>query len=64
MSITKQAEAYISEHPSIKDSLIKGLINYSALSREICEHLRTDRFDAVLIACRRYYWKTRKGRAT
>lgn len=60
MSITKQVEQYIIEHPSIKDCLKKDFINYSALSRQICSELKIDKFDAVLISCRRYFWKLKK----
>ncbi|MBN2367686.1 ACT domain-containing protein [Candidatus Woesearchaeota archaeon] len=61
MSITKQVESFISGRPSIKDSLQLGLVNYSALSRQICDELKIEKFDAVLIACRRYYWKSQKN---
>ncbi|MBN2454440.1 hypothetical protein JXB11_02745 [Candidatus Woesearchaeota archaeon] len=56
MNITKLVEGYISSHPSIKDSLIKGLVNYSSLSRLIMKELKLESksFDAVLIACRRH----------
>jgi len=63
MSITKITESYIAEHPSVKDCLKKGLINYSSLTRQICKDLNLDlkkNFDAVLIACRRYYRKVSK----
>jgi len=63
MNITKTTEQYINEHPSIKDAVRKGLINYSALTRRICEDIELDlkkNFDAVLIACRRYYSKVKK----
>ncbi len=62
-NITKLTEQYISEHPSIKDSLKKGLINYSKLARQIADETDTDlkkNFDAILVACRRYYRKVRK----
>lgn len=62
-NITKLTEQYISEHPSIKDCLKKGLINYSSLTRKLCKGLNLDlkkNFDAVLIACRRYYRKVGK----
>jgi hypothetical protein len=55
MNITKDVEQYINSHASVKDILKKGLVNYSALSRQIIKETglkRTD-FDAVLIACRR-----------
>ncbi|MEK6916769.1 MAG: hypothetical protein AABW92_03415 [Nanoarchaeota archaeon] len=57
MNITKATEEYISSHPSIRDCVSKGLINYSALAREICDELKIDSFDAVLIAIRRYFLK-------
>ena len=56
-NITKLTEHYISEHPSIKDALKKGLINYSKLTRQIAEDMDIElkkNFDAILIACRRY----------
>lgn len=60
MNITNLTNQYIVERPSINDCIKKGLINYSALSREICEHSSINSFDAVLIACRRYSWKIKK----
>lgn len=56
-NITKLTERYILEHPSIKDCLKKGMINYSKLTRQIAFDLKIDlkkNFDAVLIACRRH----------
>jgi aspartokinase len=60
MSITKQVEVYIKEHPDIRECLKKDLLNYSELSRQICNELKIKKFDAALIACRRYFWKIRK----
>lgn len=60
VNITKLTEDYIAEHPSIKDCLKKGMINYSSLTRQICIDLDLDvkkNFDAILIACRRYHGK-------
>jgi len=57
------AENYILEHPSIKDCLKNGLINYSSLSRRIISDLNLSpkkNFDAVLIACRRLKRKLKK----
>jgi aspartokinase len=54
MNITRLAQHYIREHPSVADCLDRGLVNYSALAREICQQLNVSAFDAVLIACRRY----------
>lgn len=65
-NITKLTEGYIAEHPFVKDCLKKGLINYSSLTRQICLDLNLDAkksFDAVLIACRRFYNKI-KSEAT
>ena len=59
-NITKLTEDYIAAHPFVKDCLKKGLINYSSLTRQICLDLNLNvkkNFDAVLIACRRYYGK-------
>ena len=58
MSISRVTQRYIREHPSIADCLERGLINYSALAREICEVEKLDgAFDAVLVACRRMHAK-------
>ena len=61
-SITKLTESYIMEHPSVKDCLKNGLINYSSLSRQIAAELSLNKknFDAVLIACRRFKRKLKK----
>ena len=63
-NITKLTEGYIAEHPFVKDCLKKGLINYSSLTRQICQDLNLDprkNFDAILIACRRFYNKVKKS---
>ena len=63
MSITKLTENYILQHPSIKDCLKNGLINYSSLSRQIAfeSDLNPKKdFDAILIACRRFKRKLKK----
>ena len=60
VNITKMTEEYISEHPSVKDCLKKGMVNYSKLARQVASELKIDiknNFDAILIACRRYYRK-------
>ena len=62
-NITKLTENYILEHPSIKDCLKNGLINYSSLSRQIASDLNLNlkkNFDAILIACRRMKRKLKK----
>ena len=63
MNITKLAEDYIGEHPSIKDCLKNNLVNYSSLSRLIASDLNINlkkNFDAILIACRRFRRKLRQ----
>ena len=57
MSISRLTHKYIREHPSVQDCLERGLINYSALAREICSGSDDTSFDAVLVACRRYFQK-------
>ena len=62
-NITKLTENFISEHPSVKDCLKNGLINYSSLSRKIASDLNINlkkNFDAILIACRRFQRKLKK----
>lgn len=63
MNITKLTEQYIENHPSIKDCVKKHLVSYSKLSRQIIKEQKfgSKDFDAVLIACRRYFWKVSKG---
>ena len=60
---TALTEEYIKGHPSIKDCLIKGVINYSALSRMIADDLELKKNtskDAILIAARRLKDKIKK----
>ena len=67
VNVTKLTEDYISEHPYVKDCLKKGLINYSSLTRQICSDVDLNlkkNFDAVLIACRRYFRKIRSEATT
>jgi len=67
VNITKLTESYIAEHPFVKDCLKKGIINYSSLTRQICSDLNLDikkNFDAILIACRRFYRKIKTEATT
>lgn len=61
MKIANIVEKYIDSHQCAKDSLKKGLINYSALARQIIDDLKLKKedFDAILIGCRRYKQKTK-----
>ena len=48
---------YIKEHPYIKNSLKKGLLNYSSLARLISSELKIEKKtskEAILVAARRY----------
>ena len=62
VSITKQTQKYIAEHPSIKDAMKKNVVNYSKLARLIVKDLKLKKtnMEAVLIACRRYAEKLGK----
>jgi hypothetical protein len=62
MSISKITEEYVNQNPSIRDSLQKGLVNYSKLSRLIIkeEKLKQNGFDAILVALTRLEYKLKK----
>jgi len=62
MNIAKLTEQYINDHPATRDCFRQGLINYSALARQIAKEseLEKKHFDAILIACRRYFRKIEK----
>ncbi|MBR2255152.1 MAG: ACT domain-containing protein [Candidatus Methanomethylophilaceae archaeon] len=53
-SIAELTRVYIDSHPSIKDCIAKGLINYSSLARMIMKDVGLTNEEAVMIACRRY----------
>lgn len=53
-SLAERTRIYIDAHPSIKDCVAKGLINYSSLARMIMKDLEVENEEAVMIACRRY----------
>ncbi len=60
---TELTENYLREHPSIKDCLKKGIINYSKLARKIGKELGIEKktsMEAILIACRRFAVKIKK----
>lgn len=63
MNISEITEKYVVHHPSIKDCLSMGIINYSALSRKISSEEnfgKKVKLDAILIAARRLYDKFQK----
>lgn len=53
-SLAEKTRVYIDAHPSVKDCVSKGLVNYSSLARAIMKELALDNEEAVMIACRRY----------
>ncbi len=56
-SLAEKTRVYIDSHPSVKDCVSKGLINYSSLARTIMKDMKLDNEEAVMIACRRYAGK-------
>lgn len=62
-STTELTEKYLTRHPSVKDCLREGIINYSKLSRKIAKELDIEKktsMEAILIATRRYEDKIKK----
>ncbi len=57
MKIAAIAKKYIEKHPSIRECMSRRLINYSQLARQILkeEDIPELHFDAMLVACQRYY---------
>jgi hypothetical protein len=53
-SIAQRSRDYIDTHPSIKDCIKLGLVNYSALARRIMKDEEISNEEAVLVASRRY----------
>ncbi len=53
-SLAEKTRIYIDSHPSVKDCVAKGLVNYSSLARMIMKDIGVDNEEAVMIACRRY----------
>lgn len=63
MNAAKEAKEFIDAHPVVKECLAKGLINFSELARQIIEQraLKSDDFDAVLVAVRRHAGRLASG---
>ena len=53
-SLAEKTGIYIDSHPSVKDCVSRGLINYSSLARMIMKDLDLDNEEAVMIACRTF----------
>jgi len=61
LTAAELARNYIDRHPSIRDLISKGLVNYSSLARLIMKDLGIKNEKAVLAACRRYAMKLPKS---
>ncbi|MEM4366735.1 MAG: ACT domain-containing protein [Candidatus Anstonellales archaeon] len=53
-TIAAKVREYVESHPSIKDCISYGVVNYASLGRLICEELRLKQQDAVSMSLRRY----------
>jgi len=56
MNSAEKTKEYINHHPSIKDCLKSGIINYSKLARKIAEELKITKessIESILVASRR-----------
>ena len=53
MSIAKEVRLYIKNKPYVKESLEKGIVNLSSLTRQIQEELKMKNFEAIKAALRR-----------
>ena len=62
-SVARQTAEYIAKNPSIKECLRRGLVNHTALAREICSEYRIDKIDAVVMASTRYAARIQKQRS-
>ena len=63
ISISKQVKTYIDRKPYIMEAIEQDIVNYSALSREICKDLKIKKIDAVkaaLIRASKYYRKNKR----
>lgn len=67
MKTAKLVFEYLENHPSIKQCLKTGLINYSALARKISIEIKTSgstSLEAIMVACRRFAEKSRPAPET
>lgn len=60
ISIAKQVKSYVERKPYILEALEQGIVNYSALTREICKDLKLKNKDAVKVALIRNSRQNRK----
>ncbi len=62
MSTAKEVRLYITNKPYIKESLEKGIVNLSSLTRQIQDELGIKNFEAIKAALRRLSGQMRKDR--
>ena len=62
VSISKQVKMYIERKPYILEAIEQDIVNYSALSREICKDLKLKNTDAVKASLIRHSEKNRKNK--
>lgn len=60
ISISKQVKIYVERKPFILEALEQGIVNYSALTREICKDLKIKNKDTVKVALIRNSKQIRK----
>jgi aspartokinase len=60
--ISKQIRMYIERKPYIMEAIEQNIVNFSALSREICKDIKLKSSDAVKIALIRYSKVIRKNK--
>jgi len=60
--ISKQVKTYIERKPYIMEAIEQDIVNYSALSREICKDLKLKNTDAVKASLIRHGEKNRKNK--
>jgi hypothetical protein len=62
MSIAKEVRLYIRNKPYVKESLEKGIVNLSSLTRQIQEDLKMRNFEAIKAALRRLSGQMKKDK--
>jgi hypothetical protein len=63
MSISRLTNRYLATQPAVRECLARGIINHSALARDICIAFEVDEFDAALAATRRYAERLKRQRS-
>ncbi|HUR24406.1 MAG TPA: hypothetical protein VM327_00135 [Candidatus Thermoplasmatota archaeon] len=53
-SVAQSVRTYIDARPTVRDALAMGIVNLSALTRQIRDETGLGTEEAVLVACRRY----------